>query len=62
MIDTHDEPVPNPVWTLYQAASRLFDPAATMIERDDNIPPLDDLLAELDQARHLAMSLERVAA
>ena len=62
LIDTHDQPVPNPVWTLYEAACRLFGPAATMIERDDNIPSLDDLLAELEQARRLATSLERVAA
>lgn len=62
LIDTHDQPVPDPVWTLYEAACALFGPAATMIERDDNIPPLDDLLAEMDQARRLATSLEQVAA
>jgi uncharacterized protein (UPF0276 family) len=62
LIDTHDQPVPDPVWALYAAACRRFGPAATMIERDDNIPPLRDLLAELDQARAVAGSLERVAA
>jgi len=55
LIDTHDQPVPDPVWALYEAARRRLGPVATMIERDDNIPPLGDLLAELDMARTLSM-------
>ncbi len=55
IIDTHDEPVVDPVWELYRAAVRRFGRVSTMIERDDNIPPLDDLLAELDHARHIAL-------
>ena len=54
LIDTHDQPVPDPVWALYAKALKRFGPVATMIERDDNIPPFDELLAELDQARVLA--------
>lgn len=54
LIDTHDEPVPDPVWRLYAAACRRFGPTATMIERDDNIPPLTDLLSELEVARVIA--------
>jgi uncharacterized protein (UPF0276 family) len=54
LIDTHDQPVPDPVWRLYEAACRRFGPVATMIERDDAIPPLEDLLAELDIARIVA--------
>lgn len=54
LIDTHDSPVCAEVWALYHQAVRRFGPAATMIERDDAIPPLGDLLAELDQARTLA--------
>jgi uncharacterized protein len=54
LIDTHDAPVRTEVWSLYQAAIALFGPCATMIERDDAIPPLADLLAELDQARRMA--------
>ena len=60
LIDTHDQPVPDPVWTLYAAACRRFGPAATMIERDDNIPALEELLAELDQARALAKAAKLV--
>ena len=60
LIDTHDQPVPDPVWALYAEACRLFAAAAptgqvaTMIERDDRIPPLAELLAELDVARRTA--------
>lgn len=53
IIDTHDEPVIDAVWNLYAAALRRFGPVSTMIERDDNIPPLVDLLKELDQARRI---------
>ena len=54
LIDTHDQPVCEPVWALYQHACQWFGPVATMIERDDNIPPLDELLGELAIARRLA--------
>lgn len=54
IIDTHDHPVIDPVWALYSDALQRFGPVATMIERDDNIPPLPELLAELEIARELA--------
>jgi len=62
LIDTHDRPVPDPVWALYQVASRRLGPVAAMIERDDDIPPLDDLLAELELARSYAAASEAHAA
>ena len=54
LIDTHDQPVCPDVWKLYGKALERFGPVSTMIERDDNIPPLADLVAELDQARAIA--------
>jgi uncharacterized protein (UPF0276 family) len=54
IIDTHDHPVVDPVWALYEQAVQRFGEVPTMIERDDNIPPLEVLLAELDIARRLA--------
>jgi len=54
LIDTHDHPVADPVWALYRVALQRFGPVATMIERDDHIPPLPELLAELATARHIA--------
>ena len=54
VVDTHDHPVRTEVWELYQAALRRFGPVSTMIERDDHIPPLPELIDELDHARALA--------
>ncbi len=54
VIDTHDADVCDAVWNLYGQACRMFGPVATMIERDDDIPPLADVIAELDRARALA--------
>ncbi|MFJ3482486.1 DUF692 domain-containing protein [Pseudomonas sp. NPDC090202] len=53
LIDTHDSPVCTDVWELYAKAISLLGPVATMIERDDDIPPLAELLAELAIARNL---------
>jgi uncharacterized protein (UPF0276 family) len=53
LVDTHDHPVPDPVWELYASAVRRFGAVSTMIERDDHIPPLEELCAELAQARAL---------
>jgi uncharacterized protein (UPF0276 family) len=62
IIDTHDHPVCDPVWSLYQQAVERLGKIATMIERDDNIPPLEDLLAELDVARQFAGKTQADAA
>jgi uncharacterized protein (UPF0276 family) len=55
LIDTHDAPVSDSVWRLYAKAVARCGPVATMIERDDNIPALHELLAELDLARSLGL-------
>ncbi len=62
LIDTHDHPVPDGVWSLYADAMALLGPVATMIERDDDIPPLETLLDELDMARAIAAPMIREAA
>lgn len=54
IIDTHDRAVAEGVWELYNTVLRFLGPVATMIERDGNIPPLSELLAELDIARAYA--------
>jgi uncharacterized protein (UPF0276 family) len=56
LIDTHDQPIIAPVWDLYREAIARFGAVPTMIERDDNIPELSELVAELDTARRLACS------
>ncbi|GAA0712239.1 DUF692 domain-containing protein [Dokdonella soli] len=62
VIDTHDAPIIDPVWQLYADALHRFGPISTMIERDDHIPPLADLLAELDHARAIAGPILEAAA
>ncbi len=57
VVDTHDHDVPDPVWALYVQALQRFGPVSTMIERDDHIPEFDDLYAELQQARELAVGV-----
>ena len=57
LIDTHDQPVCEEVWSLYAKALERFGPVSTMIERDDNIPPLSELLDELAHARGVANSV-----
>lgn len=54
LIDTHDAPVAEPVWQLFAAAIERFGHVSTMIERDDRIPELEVLLAELARARAIA--------
>ena len=51
LIDTHDQPVPDPVWMLFARVIERLGPVAVMIERDDAIPSLGELLDELDTAR-----------
>lgn len=54
VIDTHDHPIVDPVWALFERAVRRFGPVSTMIERDDHIPPFAELVTELNQARRIA--------
>ena len=61
-IDTHDAPIIDPVWRLYADALRRFGFVSTMIERDDHIPPLVELLTELDHARAIAAPILALAA
>lgn len=53
LIDTHDHDVPAAVWALYEDVAARAGPVATMIERDDDIPAIETMLAELDVARRL---------
>ncbi len=53
LIDTHDQPVCESVWQLYGYTLQHCGSVPTMIERDDAIPPLNELLDELDQARRI---------
>jgi uncharacterized protein (UPF0276 family) len=50
-VDTHGSAVIDPVWSLFEAACARFGPLPVLLERDFNIPPLAELLCEVDRAR-----------
>ncbi len=53
LLDAHNNPVSEPVWKLYQ---RLIDRKAdipTLIEWDNDIPPLQTLLKEVEKANDI---------
>lgn len=57
IVDTHGADVIDPVWDLLDKAYHRFGVVPTLLERDFNIPPLPQLLTEVDrildiQARH----------
>jgi hypothetical protein len=62
IVDTHDAPVVDPVWDLYSDTIRRLGPVPTMIERDAKIPPLEELVTELQRARRLSDNAVREAA
>jgi uncharacterized protein len=50
LIDAHDSPVREAVWTLYRLALKRAGAVPTLIEWDNDIPPLATLIAEADKA------------
>jgi uncharacterized protein (UPF0276 family) len=50
IIDTHDAPVADPVWALYERALALAGPTPTLLEWDAKLPGFDELLAEVRKA------------
>ncbi|XXE66946.1 DUF692 domain-containing protein [Pseudomonas sp. R1-7] len=53
LIDTHDAPIAEDVWLLYRRVIERIGMRPTLIERDDNIPGFDVLLAERARAQML---------
>jgi hypothetical protein len=51
IVDTHGTPIVEPVWDLLDFAYRQFGVFPTLLERDENIPPLAELLPELRRIR-----------
>ena len=54
LIDTHSAPVCDAVWDLYRLAMRHLGPRPTLIEWDQDLPPLDVLCAEAARADAVA--------
>jgi hypothetical protein len=65
LVDTHASTIAEPVWDLYAYALRRFGRKPTIVEWDNDIPPLTTLLGEAaraDAAATRAMEVLRVAA
>lgn len=61
-LDTHGRPLVPEVWDLYRQALHLVGPVPTLLEWDTDIPPLDRVLDEADQARAIWREHARTAA
>jgi uncharacterized protein (UPF0276 family) len=51
LVDSHTHPTPPEVWPVLEAAVRQAPVRGIIVERDENLPPLADLLVELEHAR-----------
>jgi uncharacterized protein (UPF0276 family) len=62
LIDSHDEPVSEQVWQLYEDFVARIGPHPTLIERDGNVPPFAELMLERDRAQAILDGDMRLAA
>lgn len=60
LIDSHGAPISKTVWALYARTIDRIGPRPTLIERDDNIPPFAELMAERDLADATLRAVEEV--
>ena len=58
-IDTHGTPVDDEAWALLQDAYALYGPVPTLLERDFNFPPMDELLGEVRRIKELQLASGR---
>ena len=58
-IDTHGSAVDNQAWQLLEEAYALFGPVPTLLERDFNFPPMDELMDEVRRIRQLQLATEK---
>ena len=50
LLDTHDQPVADPVWELYRRAIERCGPTPTLLEWDDRIPSFEEVHREARKA------------
>jgi uncharacterized protein (UPF0276 family) len=62
LIDSHDEPVSEQVWSLYEGFINRVGPRPTLIERDGNVPAFAELIRERDRAQSILDGGLRLAA
>ncbi len=61
LIDSHSQPTPDEVWALMEGALARAPVKGVVLERDENLPPFNKLLKELERARAVGMVYGRWA-
>lgn len=59
LVDTHGADVIDPVWSLLDSAYQQFGVFPTLLERDFNFPPVDELLAEMEKIKTAQTQAQR---
>jgi uncharacterized protein (UPF0276 family) len=59
LLDTHDHPVPEGVWALYREAVKRFPDTSTLVEWDDQVPPLEVLVEQTRRAAAIESDVRR---
>ena len=59
LIDSHDAPVDPRVWTLLERLTARIGPRPTLLERDSELPPFADLIAERGRAQAVLDAVAR---
>lgn len=62
LIDSHDAPVSEPVWALYEQLVGRIGQRPTLIERDGNVPSFTELMREHERASGILMGDMALAA
>jgi len=62
LIDSHDAPINEQVWGLYEGFIAAIGPRPTLIERDGNVPAFSELMREQDRAQSILEQEVRLAA
>lgn len=57
LIDNHGSPVTSQVWDLLEESYSLFNIKPTLLERDNNIPPVAEILKEIDLIKKYQQSI-----
>lgn len=61
LVDSHSQPTPPQVWALIETAMRRTAVKGVVLERDENLPPFEDLLEELERVRSTGRRIGRWA-
>jgi len=62
LLDTHDGPVVEDVWRLYERVVARCGAVSTLVEWDDHVPEAEVVLAEAEQARSIERRVLRATA